>query len=66
MADNKIILVALAVAAGGAILLNKKAIAATEYVCPYDGAVFATLAELQQYEMTNFPGQRISIDIKWS
>ena len=66
MADNKIVLIAGAGVVAAILLLNKKVIAAAEYVCPYDGATFDTLAELQQYEMTNFPGQRISIDIKWS
>ena len=48
------------------VLSSKKVIAAGEYVCPYDGATFATLAELQAYEMAKFPGQRISIEIIWS
>jgi hypothetical protein len=39
--------------------------AAGQFICPYDGRSFDTLAELQAYEQANFPNERLSIEITW-
>ena len=36
-----------------------------EYHCPYCGATFPTLTELQEHVATEHPGERIPIDIIW-
>jgi hypothetical protein len=67
MANKGAVIGVVAVATIAALFLTKKAGAVGEYYCPYDNAgPFATIEELQQYEITNFPGQRISIEINWS
>ena len=66
MADNKVVLLAGARVLAAILLLNKKVIAAKEYICPYDGLSFPTLEALQEHVMTVHPGQRIPISIGWS
>ena len=66
MADSKSALLAGAGVIAAVLLLNKKTIAATEWICPYDGLTFPTLETLQEHVMAVHPGQRIPISIGWS
>jgi len=49
-----------------AVLMSKQAIAAGQFVCPVDGLVFPTQADLIIHMQTEHPGVRIPIKISWS
>ena len=50
----------------GALFLATKAGAAGSFICPIDGLIFTTQAELTAHMTAEHPGTRIPIAIKWS
>jgi hypothetical protein len=63
---NKGLAIGIGIAAIATLFLATRAEAAGEYVCPYDGLIFPTLAELQDHVMAVHPEERIPISIRWS
>ena len=57
---EKFIIATGIVLAGFALYANKK-----NYICPIDGAVFKSQAELDAHYIEQHPGERVPIKISW-